>query len=49
MLAVPKLPDGTSVYRGPYVGGAAAAAGIAAFDKAVVCRGTTITFTLARR
>jgi peptide/nickel transport system substrate-binding protein len=45
-LFVPKLPDGSSVYRGPYVTGAAAAAGIAAFDKAVVCRGTTIIFTL---
>ncbi|MFW5468710.1 ABC transporter substrate-binding protein [Knoellia sp. CPCC 206435] len=47
VLAIPKLPDGTPVYRGPYVGGAPAAAGVAAFDKAVVCKGATITFTLS--
>lgn len=47
VLAVPKLPDGRSVYGGPYVTGAAAAAGNAAYDKAVVCRGTTITFSLS--
>ena len=47
VLAVPKLPDGRSVYAGPYTTGPAAAAGAAAYDKAVVCRGTTITFTLS--
>jgi len=47
VLAVPKLPDGSSVYTGPYVTGKAAAAGIAAYDTAVVCRGTTITFALS--
>lgn len=47
VLAVPKKPDGTSVYAGPWATGKAAAAGIAAYDKAVVCRGATITFTLS--
>ena len=47
VLAVPKLPDGTSVYAGPYVTGKAAAAGVAAFDSAVGCQGTTITFKLS--
>lgn len=47
VLAVPKKPDGTSVYAGPYATGKDAAAGIAAYDKAVVCRGATITFLLS--
>lgn len=47
VLAVPKQPDGSSVYAGPYVAAKTAAAGIAAYDKAVVCRGTTITFGLS--
>ncbi|KGN43111.1 ABC transporter substrate-binding protein [Knoellia aerolata] len=49
VLAVEKLPDGRSLYRGPYaaVTAASAAAGVDSFDRAVSCRGTTITFTLA--
>lgn len=47
VLAVPKLPDGRSVYKGPYVNDKTAAAGIAAYDQAVACRGTTITFGLS--
>ncbi|WP_353952946.1 ABC transporter substrate-binding protein [Knoellia sp. S7-12] len=47
VLAVPKQPDGSSVYAGPYVAAKTAAAGIAAYDKAVACRGTTITFGLS--
>ena len=46
VLSVPKLPDGSPVYAGPYATGAATAAGTAAYDKAVSCRGATITFTL---
>ncbi|GGB72961.1 ABC transporter substrate-binding protein [Knoellia flava TL1] len=47
VLAVPKQPNGASVYAGPYATGPAAAAGAAAYDKAVVCRGTMITFALS--
>lgn len=47
VLAVPKLPDGRSVYKGPYVTDAAAAAGAAAYNKAVTCQGNTITFGLS--
>ncbi|EAQ00055.1 putative ABC transporter solute-binding protein [Janibacter sp. HTCC2649] len=47
VLNVPKLPDGTSVYTGPYVTGQAAAAGAAAYNSAVTCRGMTITFALS--
>jgi len=47
VLAVPKLPDGKPVYAGPYATGAAAAAGLAAYDKVVACKGSTITFTLS--
>ncbi|KRE43039.1 ABC transporter substrate-binding protein [Knoellia sp. Soil729] len=47
VLAVPKKPDGTSVYGGPYAKVAAKDPGVAAFDKAVSCSGPTITFLLA--
>jgi peptide/nickel transport system substrate-binding protein len=47
VLNVPKLPNGSSVYTGPYITGPAAAAGIAAYNSAVACRGTTITFALS--
>lgn len=47
VLAVPKLPDGQSVFKGPYVKDRTAAAGIAAYDTAVACRGATITFDLS--
>jgi len=47
VLAVPQRADGTAVYAGPYVTGKAAAAGQAAFDKAVTCQGPTITFALS--
>ncbi len=47
VLAVPKTVEGTSTYEGPYATGKAAAAGQAAFDKAVSCSGETITFALA--
>jgi peptide/nickel transport system substrate-binding protein len=47
VLAIPRQPDGTSTYTGPYATGAAAAAAQKAFDKAVSCSGQTITFTLS--
>ncbi len=47
MLDIPKEPDGTSTYAGPYATGAAAKVGRAAYDKAVTCDGETITFHLA--
>ncbi len=48
VLDVPKRVDGTSTYAGPYATGKAAAAGKAAFDKAVTCKDSTITFHLAQ-
>ncbi len=47
VLAIPREPDGTSTYTGPYATGAKAAAAQKAFDKAVSCKGQTITFTLS--
>ncbi|HET9022417.1 MAG TPA: ABC transporter substrate-binding protein [Ornithinibacter sp.] len=47
VLAIPRQMDGTSTYRGPYATGAAAEKAQAAFDKAVTCKGNTITFTLS--
>ncbi len=47
ILAIPKRIDGTSTYAGPYATGKDAVAGSAAFDKAVTCSGSTITFNLA--
>lgn len=47
VLAIPRQMDGTSTYAGPYVTGEGAAAGQAAFDKAVTCKDSTITFTLS--
>ncbi len=47
VLDVPKKPDGTSTYAGPYDLTAAGAAGRVAFDKAVICSGRTITFRLS--
>lgn len=47
LLDIPRNPDGTSVYAGPYATGRAAAAGIAAFNKAVNCDGTKLTFRLS--
>ena len=41
LLAVPRKPDGTSVYTGP-----SDTTGQAAFDKAVSCSGRTVTFRL---
>jgi peptide/nickel transport system substrate-binding protein len=43
-LDIPRKADGTSVYAGPY---AKDANGQAAFDKAVSCDGTTVTFRLS--
>ena len=47
VLAIPRQPDGTSTYTGPYATGPKAAAAQQAFDKAVTCKGQTITFTLS--
>lgn len=47
VLAIPRRPDGTSTYTGPYATGRDAAAAQKAFDKAVSCDGQTITFTLS--
>ncbi|PKW26195.1 peptide/nickel transport system substrate-binding protein [Phycicoccus duodecadis] len=47
VLAVPRNADGSSVYAGPYAKGAKAAAGQAAFDKAVACAGRKLTFSLS--
>jgi peptide/nickel transport system substrate-binding protein len=47
-LAIPRGPDGRSVYAGPYATGAGAEAGRAAFERAVRCDGRTITFSLAQ-
>ena len=43
-LDIPKDKDGASVYKGPYV---TKGNDTAAFDKAVTCDGSTITFNLA--
>jgi len=43
LLDIPYKPDGSSVYAGPY-----RKTGQAAYDKAVSCSGSTITFRLAR-
>jgi len=43
LLDVPRNPDGSSTYAGPYL-----KTGQAGFDKAVTCAGQTITFMLAR-
>ena len=42
-LAIPKNADGSSQYKGPYK-----KTGQALFDKAVTCKGTTVTFNLNR-
>ena len=47
VLAIPRRPDGSSTYTGPYATGKAAAAAQASFDKAVRCDRQTITFTLS--
>ena len=47
VLAIPRQANGTSTYAGPYATGPTAAAGQAAFDKAVSCVGQKITFTLS--
>lgn len=47
VLAVPKQPDGRSIYLGPYATGALADTGKKAFDGAVMCASSTITFKLA--
>ncbi len=47
MLDIPKAPDGTSTYAGPYATGDTSRAGAASYDKAVTCKGRTITFALA--
>ena len=47
VLAIPRRPDGTSTYTGPYAKGAKAAQAQKAFDKAVSCSGNTVTFTLS--
>lgn len=43
-LDIPKKPDGTSTYAGPWA--AAGSAGAKAFDRAVACDGGTVTFRL---
>lgn len=45
-LDIPRSPDGRSTYLGPYVMTPESEAGRAAFDKAVSCDGSTITFVL---
>ena len=47
VLAVPRNPDGTSTYPGPFAIGGAAATAQASFDKAVACKDNVITFTLS--
>lgn len=47
VLDIPKKPDGTSTYTGPYDATAANAAGRKSFDSAVSCSGSTITFRLS--
>ena len=47
VLDIPRQLDGTSTYPGPFATGAAAEKGQAAFDKAVACKGQTITFRLS--
>ena len=42
-LDIPKNADGTSIYTGPYKN---TPAGVAAYNKAVSCKGNTITFQL---
>lgn len=48
VLDIPKQLDGSSTYAGPYATGKDAAAGQAAFDKAITCDGSNITFHLAK-
>ena len=43
-LDIPRKADGSSTYRGPYLGDAK---GQAAFDRAVSCSGSTVTFRLS--
>lgn len=47
LLEIPRNPDGTSTYPGPYATGDQAAQGQAAFDAALTCDGATLTFHLA--
>lgn len=47
VLAIPRQMDGRSTYPGPYATGPAAKQAQAAFDKAVSCKGSTITFLLS--
>jgi peptide/nickel transport system substrate-binding protein len=47
VLAIPRRMDGSSTYPGPYATGDAAKKAQAAFDKAVTCKGSTITFRLS--
>ncbi|KGN33673.1 ABC transporter substrate-binding protein [Knoellia sinensis KCTC 19936] len=47
VLSVPKKPDGASIYAGPFAKVAANDPGVAAYDKAVSCKGATITFNLS--
>ncbi|HEY7717444.1 MAG TPA: ABC transporter substrate-binding protein [Pedococcus sp.] len=43
VLDIPRKADGTSTYAGPY-----GSAGKAGFDKAVTCKGSTVTFRLSQ-
>ena len=47
VLAVPKKPDGGSIYAGPFAKTVPGDPGAAAYDRAVACRGATVTFTLS--
>ena len=47
VLDIPREPDGTSRYRGPYLTGSAAEAAQEDFDEAVACDGQEITFRLS--
>lgn len=47
VLAIPRNKDGSSTYAGPYATGSAAEKGQEAFDQAVACEGSTLTFTLS--
>lgn len=46
VLAIPRTPDGRSTYLGPWVATPESEPGKAAFDQAVSCDGSTITFVL---
>ncbi|MBR7742976.1 ABC transporter substrate-binding protein [Phycicoccus sp. BSK3Z-2] len=48
VLDIPRNPDGTSRYAGPYATGERAESGQESFDEAVACDGRELTFTLSQ-